>query len=690
MAKFGVTTPMVSIVLSVFMAGLGLGSWLGGVLVKRLKQPLRFYALLELLIGASGFIVPWMITLGYTLLRDLSRNMAWGSLSYYFASGAWILIAMLPWCTSMGATFPVAMAAIERLRTADTRHSFSFLYLANVLGAVLGTLVPAFVLIEVLGFRGTLRVATALNAALALTVFLLSRKAAESSVTKVADDSKQTAGSSALLWFLFSTGLCSMAMEVVWIRQFTVYLGNVVYAFALILAIYLIATFLGSSIYRRLTAKHGDASWNAVWILLGLSALLPLLMADPRWQIPEADDVRASLAYGAIRAVIGIAPFSALTGFLTPMLVDRWSDGNPGLAGKAYSINVLGSILGPVLAGFIILPLFGEHWGLCLMAAPLLLIGIAHMRGHRTLLACTAAASLCIALFTKDFGTQFTKRIELRDHTATIIATGEGMQRRLLVNGTGMTKLTPITKMMAHLPLAYLDHAPSDALVICFGMGTTFRSMLSWNINATAIELVPSVPKLFGYFHPDGPDLLRSPRARIVIDDGRRYLERSQEQFDIIAADPPPPVGAPASSLLYSQEFYAILKRHLRKGGIVQVWFPGDDDTTTAAITKSLTDAFPYVRAFESIEGWGTHYLASMQPLPTQTAAQLAAKLSPNSRRDLLEWNPQLSAEDMFQKVLSAEQNLTGYAKATPLSDDRPVNEYFLLRYQGEDSESGE
>ena len=68
----------------------------------------------------------------------------------------------------------------------------------------------------------------------------------------------------------------------------------------------------------------------------------------------------------------------------------------------------------------------------------------------------------------------------MRDSTATVIATGAGMDKQILVNGYGMTSLTPITKMMAHLPLAFLDRPPQNALDICFGMGTTFRSLLSW------------------------------------------------------------------------------------------------------------------------------------------------------------------------------------------------------------------
>src|SRR4029077_13454733 len=131
------------------------------------------------------------------------------------------------------------------------------------------------------------------------------------------------------------------------------------------------------------------------------------------------------------------------------------------------------------------------------------------------------------------------------------------------------TSLTPVTKMMAHLTLSSLPHPRQDALIICFGMGTTFRSVLSWGIPATVVELVPSVPWLFWYYHPDADQVLASPNAHVVIDDGRRYLERSPRLYDAIIIDPPPPVQTAGSSLLYSQDFYAVARTRLRSGGIL-------------------------------------------------------------------------------------------------------------------------
>jgi spermidine synthase len=258
----------------------------------------------------------------------------------------------------------------------------------------------------------------------------------------------------------------------------------------------------------------------------------------------------------------------------------------------------------------------------------------------------------------------------------------------LLVNGQGITGLVPATKMMAHLPLAFLSHPPKDALAICFGMGTSFRSLLSWDIPVTAVELVPSVPRVFGFFHADGPELLRSPLANVVIDDGRRYLERTSSQYDVITIDPPPPVEAAGSSLLYSKEFYAAINRRLRSGGILQQWLPYGDAVVQASVARALKESFPYIRVFHPVGGVGFHFLASNQPLPVRTPAELARRLSPKAAADLVEWGPEPTAElefaSVLHKELSLEQMIAQAPQAVALQDDRPENEYYLLRRRAE------
>jgi spermidine synthase len=241
---------------------------------------------------------------------------------------------------------------------------------------------------------------------------------------------------------------------------------------------------------------------------------------------------------------------------------------------------------------------------------------------------------------------------------------------------------------MAHMPLASLDHAPKSALVICFGMGTTHRSVLSWGIRSTAVELLPSVPSVYGYFHSNGPALLRLPNSRLVIDDGRMFLEKSREQYDAIIIDPPPPIFAAGVSLLYSQEFYDLAKKRLAPGGILQQWVFGGDETDVAAITQAVTRSFPYVRAYGPIAsagpGEGIHFIASLSPIPDRSAAELAARLPAAAAQDFIEWGPGSTAEVQFQMLLDRRLSLEELSALEPhigpLRDDKPVNEYRYLR----------
>jgi len=208
--------------------------------------------------------------------------------------------------------------------------------------------------------------------------------------------------------------------------------------------------------------------------------------------------------------------------------------------------------------------------------------------------------------------------------------------------------------------------------------------VISWGVSSTAVELVPSVPKLFSFYHSDADNVLASPFSHVVIDDGRRFLERSHERFDAIIIDPPPPVWAAGSSLLYSKEFYELAKKHLSERGILQQWLPGIGEAEQAAIARALRDSFAYVRVFPALEPSGWHFLASMQPIPLRTATELALRMPHEAISDMLEWGPAKTAEQQFQLLLSKEMKTSEMValspETPPVQDDRPVNEYFLLR----------
>src|SRR5439155_484552 len=305
---------------------------------------------------------------------------------------------------------------------------------------------------------------------------------------------------------------------------------------------------------------RGDAqssAWAAsIWTLFGLSALLPMATTDPRVPLP-----------GEICLVLGIAPFCIGAGFVTPMLVDRRAGSDPDRAGRAYAVNVIGCILGPLLAGFWLLPWLGERWSRVALSLPLFALGlVAVIAPHRL------------------------------------------------------------------VPVAVLAH-----------------------VRAPAVELVPSVPTFFSFFHADAASVVRSPLARIVVDDGRRFLERSADQYDVITIDPPPPPTAAGSSLLHSREFYAVAKRRLRSDGILQQWVPSRDPQTIASMTRALTESFPYVRAFNSVEGWGAHFLAGMTPIDLPSAAVLASRVPERARADMIEWGPGATPEAQLGRMLDHE-----------------------------------
>jgi hypothetical protein len=365
--------------------------------------------------------------------------------------------------------------------------------------------------------------------------------------------------------------------------------------------------------------------------------------------------------------------------------------GPPRRAGQAYAVNILGCILGPLAASHLLLPLIVERHALALLALPLFILALSQ---HRRLAfgRWPLAAGAALVVWSSAFAQASSEgppgpRRQLRtDSTATVVALGEGMDRQLLVNGVGMTRLTTITKLMVHLPLAMRREPPRKILIICFGMGTSFRSALSWGADTTAVELVPSVIESFGYFHDDAAAAVQNPLGHLVVDDGRRFLRRTQDKYDLIAIDPPPPVEAAGSGMLYSVEFYEEAKRHLAPGGVLQQWFPVGPLSSFRAVVGSLRRAFPHVRIFLGMDGWGAHLIASEEPLPVRGALELAARLPAAARRDLVEWlreGPPDPAAAAFGLVVDGE--LTARlpeGEEAWITDDLPLNEYVWLAHR--------
>ena len=698
-ASFGIIIQVLSVVLSVFMLGLSLGAWGGGrsvdFLVRKTgRSALWLYAGTELLIGVGAFAVPALFAMGQKLL--LSAGEA-NSTRYLFLSALALGVSILPWCILMGATFPFVMAF---LRQQDNRNieSFSFLYVANVLGAMAGTLVSAVVLVELLGLRHTLWVAAASNFTVATTASLLAgRSGARMRAAPIPADISATVRPSSqahpsdrfILSLLFLTGFAALGMEVVWTRAFTPVLGTEVYSFALILFVYLGATFFGASLYRLDLRRNSVRSVAVLLSIVSVAVFLPIVLNDLRLFTTASETV--AKWSGAV-VLLSICPFCAALGYLTPRLIDSYGLGDPAGAGRAYAVNVLGCILGPLLASYLLLPWVGERIGLVVLGAPFVLLFIFATKSLPAWYrwpngAISIVLLICSLVYSVDFA-RFVARnsgnTEIRrDYAASVVSTGRGFDRQLFVNGMGMTALAPATKFMAHLPLMLHEGVSKSVLIICFGMGTTYRSALSWNVETTAVELVPSVKEAFAFYHADAPQVLKNPKGRIVVDDGRRFLSRTREKFDVIVIDPPPPVEAAGSSLLYSEEFYAMAKARLNPNGIVAAWIPVGAPDSGQAMLRSLVNSFPFIRCFVSIENSGVHILASREPIPNVSASEVSARIPPAAAIDLLEWAPSQDPVSYVNEVFSKEFRIEAALNPDSgirITDDHPYNEYYFLR----------
>ena len=325
LASFGIVTPVLSVVLSVFMLGLALGSWLGGRVAGRLTKRSAAaaavaYGVAEFGIGAGALIVPWAFDLGGQWLLGLGES---SSSAYLGMSAIVITLSILLFTTLMGATFPLMMGFL-RANTRGDEETFSFLYLGNVIGAMLGAVTTAVVLIETLGFRNTLLVAAVINAVIGVVAILLPRFVSGSADTATVeaapvrtlapapvDLGEQRSSKRLRLALLFATGFTSMAMEVTWTRAFTPVLQTTIYACAAVLSVYLMATWIGSALYRRHLSQGRPAGTDKLLALLFVSSLLPLVLNDPRWHEEPAI------------VLLSLVPISLLLGYMTPQLVDE-------------------------------------------------------------------------------------------------------------------------------------------------------------------------------------------------------------------------------------------------------------------------------------------------------------------------------------------------------------------------------
>ncbi len=711
---FGNTAHSVIIVLSVFMAGLAFGSWWLGKKADKSSKLLLNYGLIELGIGLWALITPGLIKL-ITIFFSTQFIFIYDQSQQVFIKLIASFLILFPATTLMGATLPFVIKYFH-CQGKKLSQTVGLLYGLNTLGAVFGTLISGFILIELFGLIGALRIGVLGNLSIAgLVLYLFSKDNTEKLLKiKLSSNSKKTKNAYSstqifILIFAFSlSGLIALAYEVILTRLITPSMGTFIYGFSASLAIYLFGLALGSFIYQKFLYIFSACSLVG-WCLtlIGLLALLT--------QVFIAYFIPLWLPHPLIRMIAPIIVFLPLTivlGIIFPAITQVFETESQvaGKVGIIYALNSLGSVFGSIVAGFLLIPILGSVGSIFLLGCVNALLGFLLLLAENRfdsfrlpgLLAATLVIAFCllglyqhqrwfipryIRVTLKHHFDRWsdTKYILKEDIVASVvgITASERKGRKLLIDGVGTTSLSEETKILAHLPLL-IHPQPQDALVIALGMGTTFRSSLSYpQINIDVVELVPSVAQMMPLFHFDTPKVLSQNRGRIIINDGRNYVFMAPKKYDSVVIDPPPPDNAAGTTILFSQEFYQDIKKCLKPNGIVTGWFNYDLDIESYKMElRSFLNEFPYVLVFKSPRQIGLYLVGSINPINLNKEIINQRINLPTVRIDMQEWSGKIYDYNYLRSLyLGTEEFLNNFVKQTPpVTDYFPRSEYFLIR----------
>ncbi|CAN5656003.1 hypothetical protein BH20CHL7_BH20CHL7_14980 [soil metagenome] len=708
---FGNTTQAVSTILTGFFGGMAIGAAIGGRIADRVRSPLRMYAVLELVLVAVVLVTPLTFDLIHEAYRGLYPSLV-GTPWIGVVRLVLAVIAISPATILMGATFPSLM----RYLTADASLSRSFgrLYAANTIGAILGTLAAGLVLIEILGLSGALAIGAGCSLVSGLGAIALDRRGPRpvQAAAPLPPRERSSAGSARVqlaLVVAFMSGVTSLGYQVTWTRLLASGTGNTTYVFTMILATFLTGIALGALIHNVWVSRLGRpvrvlAVSQALVAVLAVLGLVFVLVQPEALTPSRPLDTLVALAASAFIVVL---PVTIVLGIAFPTasaLLRDEAETAGRESGSLLAVNTSGAIIGSLIIPFVLMPLIGSPWIVVILAAGngVLAVALALADRPRSMPAvAVGAAALAIvvvlalrpgavsqpneALIEVNGGTIFESA---EDEIASVQAGQLGLTPELWVAGTSMTLLTVDAHLMPILPLMARPQA-ERALVVAFGMGTSFRTALVAGLRTDTVELVPSVVRMFRYYHPDAERVLADPRGRVIVADGRNHLELTTEQFDIIVTDPPPPIESSGASVISSREYYETGLAHLTPGGIMMQWVPyGAPEAEFRDHVRTFAAVFPEVTIIRGAGGYGVYMLGSEGPIVIDDEAIRTTLARPGVLEDISSaYDSPADTVDGWVDVIRRQRWLDdgaavrAYTGDGPLvTDDRPLPEYFLLR----------
>jgi spermidine synthase/MFS family permease len=730
---FGGSTFATGAVLAIFMAGLGIG---GAVLGKRAdaaERPLAYYARLELFIAAAAALSPLLLALAAKVYFASGGSPQLGLAGATLLRLALATIVLGPATVLMGGTLPAAARAVE---TNDDggRRVVALLYGVNTLGAVAGTLLSTFLLLERYGNQATLLSAVAVN----LMVALIARQMRMGGATQAPDVESEEVRSAEHLPLARSftyaaaaiTGFAFLLMELVWYRMLSPILGGTTYMFGLVLAIALAGIGLGGALYALF--RRGPATVGGFAITCSLEALAiaaPFALGDRIALLANALRELGTLGFDGhvvgwvIVTGLVVFPAAVIAGIQFPLLIALLGRGREDLGrqiGAAYAWNTLGAIAGSLAGGFGLMPLLTAPGTWRLVAILLTLLGLAasakawreKQRTGGMITVLTAAAALfCTASLGPtavwrhsgigvNRGPRVSSRNELRkwinDRRRTTIWERDGRESSVaivnasdlsfIVNGKsdGSARRDASTQVMVGMIPAALHANPTSALVIGLGTGSTsgWLGAIPGMQRVDTIELEPVVLHVARACASVNAGAMTNPKVHVTIGDAREVLLTTDLRYDVIASEPSNPYRAGVASL-FTREYYLAARGRLRRGGIFAQWLQSYSvhPETIRTIYATLTSVFPHVQTWWT-SGGDLLLVASADPIAIDADA-LRARLQSEPFRSALLNTWRVGTPEAFLVHMIANENFSVEAarQAEDLNtDDRTVIEFGFAR----------
>jgi spermidine synthase len=714
---FGNTTQAVSTILTGFFGGLAVGSFVGGRIADRVRNPLRLYGAIELVLVGVVLLTPVTFRLLHEVYRGVFPSIEGQPIVLALIRFALAILALAPATVLMGATLPT----LTRSLTSDGHLSLAFgrLYSANTVGAIVGTIAAGFVLIELFGLTETLVVGAACSGTAGIVALKVSRSR-HSSAAATATPSmnrpeldRPIARPRVALLIAFVSGLTSLGYQVLWTRLLSSGTGNSTYVFTVILAIFLGGIALGATAYSTLRHRMREplAFIAVAEILAAGIALAGLVLVISHPLVPTPDRPVSAALIVIVPVLLVVFPAATVLGFVLPAastLVGDSTSTVAGRAGRLLAMNTLGSITATFAIPFFVVPALGSPASVLLLAVVnlaagvwLLLVAIrpgSWERGRRVALAMAAVVSVALVLSLLRPGTVVDPSVsrivgvgatlfDSKEDEIASVQAGDAGTPQLWVSGTAMTVLTVDTKLMPIIPLIVRPNSES-ALTVAFGMGSAFRSSLIAGLRTKVVELVPSVPTMFGFFYPDAATVLANPSGTVIITDGRNHLELTNDRYDVIVTDPPPPAFSSGVSVISSLEYYQAGLAHLNPDGVMMQWLPFSSPLEEVkAHLRTFRSVFPYMTVVFGPSSNGLYMVGSEAPVAIDDANTKAILSRPGVLDDVSSAfdSPDKTLDTWVARIRSLRWISDGavdrFVGPGPLiTDDHPLPEYFLIR----------